>query len=63
MILTQKGTLPNLSDVTNKYKVCYSNNNSLALVSLSQLYVNNCLAICNKKKCVMCKSKPIISAK
>ena len=65
MTPSHKGILPNLPDISDEHKTCQicSNNNGPALLSLGKLCDDNCLAVCDNKKCIIYKDKPILRAK
>ena len=65
MTPSHKGILPNLPDISDEHKTCQicPNNNSPALLFLGQLYDDNCIVVCNTKKYIIYKDKPILWAK
>ena len=64
MTPTHKGILPNLPDISERNKTCQtcSTSSGPALISLGKLCDDKCIAVCDHKKCIVCKNKPILRA-
>ena len=59
------GIFPNLLKIASKnklYQTCPTNE-SLVLLSLCKLYDNDYLTIYDKRKCLICKDKPVLIAR
>ena len=64
MTPTHVGTLPNLPTISNSSKECQicPEQSGPSLLSIGKLCDDNCLAVCDKSKCIVYKKKPIIKA-
>ena len=64
MLSTHTGLLPNLPTLSNSSKECQicPEQSGPSLLSVGKLCDDNCLAICDKAKCIVYKKKPIIKA-
>ena len=64
MTPAHQGILPNLPEINEEYKKCQTcpTSSGPALLSLGKLCDDKCIAVCDHKKCIVYKNKPIMRA-